>query len=132
MADGDRKAAGDKVRREVLGDQWVEPQVQRAKGDPFRQLIQDYLNDNCWGYVWTRGGIDRKTRSMLNLAMLTALDKQQELAGHVRGALRNGCTPEEIRDSLIQVAIYAGIPAGVEAFRIARKVLMEEGRLGAP
>jgi 4-carboxymuconolactone decarboxylase len=125
MADGDRKAAGDKVRREVLGDQWVEPQVQRAKGDPFRQLIQDYLNDNCWGYVWTRGGIDRKTRSMLNLAMLTALDKQQELAGHVRGALRNGCTREEIAEVLLHATVYAGTPCGVAAFRTAATVFDE-------
>jgi 4-carboxymuconolactone decarboxylase len=125
MADGNRIADGDKVRREVLGDQWVDPQVARAKGDPFRQLIQDYLNDNCWGYVWTRPGLPRKTRSMLNLAMLTALDKQEELKGHVRGALRNGCTREEIAEVLLHATVYAGTPCGVAAFRTAAAVFDE-------
>jgi len=125
MADGNRIAAGDKVRREVLGSEWVDPQVARAKGDPFRQVIQEYLNDNCWGYVWTRPGLPRKTRSMLNLAMLTALDKQEELRGHVRGALRNGCTREEIAEVLLHATVYAGTPCGVAAFRTAAAVFDE-------
>jgi 4-carboxymuconolactone decarboxylase len=125
MADGSRKADGDKVRREVLGDEWVQPQVDRAKGNPFRQLIQDYLGECCWGYVWTRPGLPKKTRSMLNLAMLTALDKQEELRGHVRGALRNGCTREEIAEVLLHATVYAGTPAGVAAFRTAAALFDE-------
>lgn len=125
MADGARKAEGDKVRREVLGDEWVEPQAQRAKGDPFRQVIQDWVTESCWGYAWTRPGLSRKTRSMLNLAMLTALDKQEELRGHVRGALRNGCTREEIAEVLLHATVYAGTPCGVAAFRTAAAVFDE-------
>jgi 4-carboxymuconolactone decarboxylase len=125
MADATRLREGDKVRREVLGDEWVDPQVKRAQGDPFRQTIQDYINECCWGYAWTRPGLPRKTRSMLNLAMLTALDKQAELRGHVRGALRNGCTREEIAEVLLHATVYAGTPAGVAAFRTAAEVFDE-------
>ena len=125
MANSTRSQEGDKVRREVLGNEWVDPQVARAKGDPFRQVIQEYLTECCWGYAWTRPGLPRKTRSMLNLVMLTALDKQEELRGHVRGALRNGCTREEIAEVLLHATVYAGTPAGVAAFRSAAEVFDE-------
>jgi 4-carboxymuconolactone decarboxylase len=125
MADSQRAQAGDKIRREVLGNAWVDPQVARAKGDPFRQVIQDYLTECCWGYAWTRPGLPKKIRSMLNLAMLTALDKQEELRGHVRGALNNGCTREEIAEVLLHATVYAGTPAGVAAFRTAAALFDE-------
>jgi len=119
-----------KVRREVLGDAYVDKAT--ASIDDFNRDFQRLVTEYCWGEVWTRSVLTNKQRSLNNLCMIAALNRGAEFELHVRGALRNGCTVEEIRDSLIQVAIYAGMPAGVEAFRIARKVLMEEGRLGAP
>ncbi len=114
---------GLKVRREVLGSQWVDPQIEKAKSDPFTAAIQDMVTEYCWGYGWTRPGLDRKTRSMLNLAMLTCLGKMTELKGHTRGAIENGCTKEEIMEVLLHATIYAGIPAGVDAFRNAKEAL---------
>ena len=122
--------SGMKVRREVLGDAYVDKAT--ASIDDFNRDFQRLVTEYCWGEVWTRSVLTNKQRSLNNLCMIAALNRGAEFELHVRGALRNGCTPEEIRDSLIQVAIYAGVPAGVEAFRIARKVLVEEGRLGAP
>jgi 4-carboxymuconolactone decarboxylase len=122
--------SGMKVRREVLGDAYVDKAT--ASIDDFNRDFQRLVTEYCWGEVWTRSVLTNKQRSLNNLCMIAALNRGAEFELHVRGALRNGCTVEEIRDSLIQVAIYAGMPAGVEAFRIARKVLMEEGRLGAP
>lgn len=114
---------GLKIRREVLGAQWVDPQVERAKKDDFVAAIQDMVTEYCWGYGWGRPGLDRKTRSMLNLAMLTALGKMTELKAHVRGAITNGCTVEEIREVLVHATVYCGIPAGVDAFRHAKEAL---------
>ena len=121
---------GMRVRRQVLGDAYVDKAT--ANVDDFNRDFQRLVTEYCWGEVWTRSVLTNKQRSLNNLCMIAALNRSAEFELHVRGALRNGCTPEEIRDALIQVAIYAGIPAGVEAFRIARKVLMEEGAIGPP
>ena len=118
---------GMKVRRQVLGDAYVDKAS--ANVDDFNREFQRIVTEYCWGEVWTRSVLTNKQRSLNNLCMIAALNRAHEFELHVRGALRNGCTPEEIRDCLLQVAIYAGIPAGVEAFRIARKVLKEEGVL---
>lgn len=115
------------VRRQVLGDAYVDKAT--ANVDDFNREFQRIVTEYCWGEVWTRQVLTNKQRSLNNLCIIAALNRAAEFELHVRGAIRNGCTPEEIRDTLIQVAVYAGIPAGVEAFRIARKVLMEEGIL---
>jgi 4-carboxymuconolactone decarboxylase len=128
--DKDRYDKGMKVRRQVLGDDYVDKAT--ASADDFNRDFQRLVTEYCWGEVWTRSVLTNKQRSLNNLCMIAALNRGAEFELHVRGALRNGCTPEEIRDALVQVAIYAGIPAGVEAFRIARKVLIEEGVLAAP
>ena len=125
MADEQLYEKGMKVRRQVLGDAYVDKAA--ANVDDFNREFQRIVAQYCWGEVWTRSVLTNKQRSLNNLCMIAALNRAAEFELHVRGALRNGCTPEEIRDTLIQVAIYAGIPAGVEAFRIARKVLLEEG-----
>ncbi|HEY6864735.1 MAG TPA: 4-carboxymuconolactone decarboxylase [Burkholderiales bacterium] len=111
------------VRREVLGSDYVERQL--ATADDFNRPLQDLLTEYCWGAVWARPQLPRKTRSLLNLAMLSALNRSTEFKTHVRGALKNGCTKDEIREVLLQVAIYCGAPAGVEAFRLAREVFAE-------
>jgi len=111
------------IRREVLGAQWVDPQMEKAKTDDFTATIQDMVTEYCWGYGWGRPGLDRKTRSMLNLAILTALGKMTELKAHVRGALQNGCTVDEIKEVLVHATIYCGIPAGVDAFRHAKEAI---------
>jgi 4-carboxymuconolactone decarboxylase len=115
------------VRRQVLGDEYVDKAS--ANVDDFNRDFQRIVTEYCWGEVWTRSVLTNKQRSLNNLCMIAALNRSAEFELHVRGALRNGCTADEIRGALIQVAIYAGIPAGVEAFRIARKVLVEEGVL---
>ena len=125
MADEQLYEKGMKVRRQVLGDAYVDKAA--ANVDDFNREFQRIVAQYCWGEVWTRSVLTNKQRSLNNLCMIAALNRAAEFELHVRGALRNGCTPEEIRDTLLQVAIYAGIPAGVEAFRIARKVLLEEG-----
>ena len=117
--------SGLKVRRAVLGAECVDPQVELGRTDPVMGAIQDMVTEYCWGYGWTRPGLSRKTRSMLNLAMFVALAKPNELRAHVRGALRNGVTKKEIVEVLIQGTIYCGIPAGVDAFRNARAAMDE-------
>ncbi|MPY69836.1 MAG: gamma carboxymuconolactone decarboxylase [Alphaproteobacteria bacterium] len=116
---------GMAVRREVLGAQWVDPQIEKAMTDDFTAAIQDMVTEYCWGYGWARGAdvLDRKTRSLMNLCILTALGKMNELKGHTRGALQNGCTVEEIKEALIHATIYCGIPAGVDAFRNAKEAI---------
>ena len=118
-------ADGLQVRREVLGPAWVDPQMEKAKSDDFTAAIQDMVTEYCWGYGWARGKdvLDRKTRSIMNLCILTALGKMNELKGHVRGAMQNGCTEEEIKEALIHATIYCGIPAGVDAFRNAKEAI---------
>jgi 4-carboxymuconolactone decarboxylase len=123
-------ADGMKVRREVLGAAWVDPQMEKAKSDDFTAAIQDMVTEYCWGYGWARGAdvLDRKTRSLMNLCILTSLGKMTELKGHVRGALHNGCTVEEIKEALIHATIYCGIPAGVDAFRAAKEAIDAYGK----
>lgn len=111
------------VRKAVLGAEFVEKAISSA--DDFNRPLQELVTEFCWGAVWTRDGLPRRVRSMLNLAMLTALNRPHELRVHVQGALRNGLTPEEIREVLLQATIYAGVPAGVDAFRIAREAMAD-------
>ena len=121
----DRYAAGMKIRREVLGDAYVDRAL--AGLDDFNEEFQHLVTEYCWGGIWGREGLSRKQRSLNTLCLLAALNRPQEFETHVRGALRNGCAREELRETLLQIAVYAGIPAGVDAFRIARRVLAEEG-----
>ena len=121
----DRKRFEDglAVRREVLGAAYVDKAL--ANADEFTRPLQELVTEYCWGAVWTRPGLPRQTRSLVNLAMLTALNRPHELKLHVRGALRNGCTRDEIMEVLLQAAIYCGVPAAMESFRSAREVLAE-------
>ncbi len=121
----DLYARGLQIRREVLGDAYVDRALQNV--DDFSRDFQRLVTEYCWGASWGREGLSRKQRSLNNLCLLAALNRPNEFELHFRGALRNGCTLDELRETLIQIAIYAGVPAGVEAFRIARKVLAEEG-----
>ena len=114
---------GIEMRRAVLGDKHVDRSL--AQVSEFSRPIQELVTEYCWGAIWNREGLDRKTRSLLNLAMLTALGRSHELAVHVRGAVNNGTTAAEIQEVLLQAAVYAGMPAGLEAFRVAEKVLAE-------
>jgi 4-carboxymuconolactone decarboxylase len=117
----ENKKSGVEVRRQVMGDSFVD----RALGNAteFTQPLQDFVNEHAWGGVWTREGLPLKTRSLITLAALTALKCPQELKGHVRGALNNGCTVEEIREALLHCAVYAGVPAAIDAFRAAQEVI---------
>jgi 4-carboxymuconolactone decarboxylase len=116
---------GLKVRREVLGADYVDKSI--AGADDFNRPLQELVTEYCWGAVWDRPGLDRKTRSMLNLAMLTALNRPHELKLHVNGALNNGLTKAQIMEVLLQTAIYCGVPAAVDAFRQAREAFKERG-----
>jgi len=115
---------GDAVRREVLGSDYVDRANKNS--DAFNQPLVNYSTEMCWGEVWANEDLPRKTRSFLNIAMLSILNRQTELKTHLRGALNNGATKEEIRAVLMQVAIYAGLPAAVDGFRLAREVLNEQ------
>ncbi|HLT25317.1 MAG TPA: 4-carboxymuconolactone decarboxylase [Zeimonas sp.] len=114
---------GLKVRREVLGAEYVDASIQSA--DDFNRPMQELVTQYCWGEIWNRPGLERKTRSLLNLAMLTALNRPHEIRLHVRGALNNGVTKEEIAEVFLQAAIYCGVPAAIDSFRIAREVFQE-------
>ena len=114
---------GLRIRKEVLGEEYVERAMSNV--DDFNRDFQTLLNEYCWGGVWAREGLSRKQRSLNNLCMLAALGRSEEFALHFRGALRNGCTREELRETLLQIAVYCGMPAAVESFRIARRVLAE-------
>ena len=133
MSDEDgRYARGLATRREVLGDEHVDRSLRNAT--EFSSAAQELVTEYCWGAVWNRPGLDRRTRSLLNLAMLTALGRMHEFRAHVRGAVNNGCTTEEIRETLLQATVYCGAPAGLESFREAQSVLDELAaeRDGAP
>jgi 4-carboxymuconolactone decarboxylase len=119
--------AGMAVRREVLGDEHVDRAV--AGTTPFTADFQDYITRCAWGGVWTRDGLDRRTRSCITLAVLTALGHHDELALHVRAARRNGLTPDEIGEVLLHTAVYAGVPAANSAFARAQAVLREDGEI---
>jgi 4-carboxymuconolactone decarboxylase len=124
MATGnERYEAGLQARREVLGDEYVDSAL--AAADGFTEALQDYVTEFVWGVAWTRPGLDRRTRSLVNLGMLASRGQAHELKAHTRGALRNGCTPEEIQEVLLQVAMYAGTPAAVDGFRVAHPVVKE-------
>jgi len=121
----ERHEAGLKTRREVLGAEYVDKS--QAAIDDFNRPFTEMLNTYCWNDIWNRPGLDRKTRSMLNLAMLSALGKEHELKLHINGALNNGLSKEQIREVFLQVAIYCGVPAAVVSFRCAKEVFKERG-----
>ncbi|MBI0432584.1 carboxymuconolactone decarboxylase family protein [Roseomonas sp. KE0001] len=127
MSEKDLFERGLEVRRAVLGAEYVDGSIARA--DDFMMAFQNITTEWCWGYAWTRPGLDRKQRSMLNLAMLTALGKTPEIKLHVKGALANGLTVEEIKEILLHATVYCGIPAGLDAFKAAHEVLVKEGAL---
>jgi len=116
---------GLKIRREVLGAQYVDNALKTA--DDFNRPLQELVTTYCWGECWGSPGLDRKTRSMLNLAMLSALNRPHEIKAHVRGAINNGLSKNDIQEVFLQVAIYVGVPAAVDSFRIAREVFQEMG-----
>ncbi|MCJ8055351.1 carboxymuconolactone decarboxylase family protein [Shinella curvata] len=119
---------GEAVRRRVLGDDYVDRA--KAGADAFSAPLQDLLNEYCWGLGWTDDGLDLKQRSLLNLGMLAASNRMHEFGIHFRGAVRNGLSDRELQAALLQIAIYCGVPAGVEAFRVARAIRAEMGGEG--
>ncbi len=123
MNDEERQVRGMKVRREVLGDEHVDRA--QAKATSFSKDFQDLLTRYAWGEIWARSGLDRRTRSCITVAMTVALNRPEELALHLRGALRNGVTVDELREILLQTAVYCGVPAANTAFRVAEEVLGE-------
>lgn len=127
QSDSELFKKGLAVRSDVLGADYVKKSLESA--DDFMMAFQNITTEMCWGYAWTRPGLDRRTRSIVNLAMLTALSKPAELKLHVKGALANGLTVEEIKEILLHATVYCGIPAGLEAFKAAHEVLKAEGAL---
>jgi len=120
---GEQFEKGLKVRKEVLGESYVEASL--ASADELTAPLQKLVTEWCWGEVWTRPGLDRKTRSFLNLAMLTALNRPHEVKIHVRGAINNGLTEQEIVEVILQAAIYCGVPAAMDSMRIAAEVIRQ-------
>ena len=116
---------GLQIRREVLGNEFVNKAISQM--DEHSRPLQELVTEYCWGTVWARPELPRKTRSMINLAMLTALNRPHELKTHIRGALNNGCTKQEIREVLLQTTIYCGVPAAVDSFRVMSGVFAEPG-----
>ncbi|MCU0591979.1 MAG: 4-carboxymuconolactone decarboxylase [Desulfobacterales bacterium] len=114
---------GLRIRREVLGAEYVDKSI--SMSDDFNRPLQELVTQYCWGAVWSRPGLTRKTRSLINLAMLTALNRPHEVKLHLKGALNNGCSREEIMEVLLQTAIYCGVPAAIDSFRVAREVFSE-------
>ena len=129
MSDNELFEAGLEVRREVLGAEYVDASI--AAADAFMAPFQTMITEWCWGEIWTRPGLDRRARSLMNLAMLTALNKPTELKLHVKGALNNGLSVAEIQEALLHATVYCGIPAGLEAFRAASAALKEAGAIPA-
>jgi 4-carboxymuconolactone decarboxylase len=111
------------TRREVLGKQYVDESIRKA--DDFNLPMQELVTEYCWDRIWNRPGLERKTRSMINIAMLTALNRPHELKLHIKGAIQNGVSRDEIREILLQTAVYCGVPAAIDSFRIAREALAE-------
>ena len=111
------------IRKSVLGAEYVEKSI--ASADDFNRPLQELATEYCWGWCWGREGLDKKTRSIINLAMISALNRPHELKLHVKGALANGLSRDEIREVLLQVAVYCGIPAGVDSFRVAKEAFAE-------
>lgn len=116
---------GLKVRREVLGADYVDKSI--ASADDFNRPMQELVTEYCWGEIWNRPGLDRKTRSIINLSMLTALNRPHEIKLHVLGAINNGLAKAEISEVFLQAAIYCGVPAAIDSFRVAREVFKEQG-----
>lgn len=114
---------GMAVRRAVNGDAVIDQSMKNA--DEFSMPMQELVTEFCWGAIWTRPDLDRRSRSILNIGMLAALNRPEELAGHIRGGLTNGLTKAEIRECLLQVAVYCGMPAGLGAFKVARQVFAD-------
>ena len=114
---------GLQIRREVVGNEYVERSL--AQADDFTRPLQDLVTRYCWGEVWSRPGLERRERSIINLAMIAALNRPHELKLHVRGAVNNGLSKDEIREVLLQVAIYCGVPAALDSFRVAKEALAE-------
>jgi len=123
--DSETYQRGRQIRSEVLGKEYVDDAI--AQADEFTGPLQDLVTEYCWGAVWGREGLTRKTRSMLNLAMTSVLNRPHELRTHIKAALTNGVTREEIREIFLQVAIYAGVPAAVDSFRAAGEIFAELG-----
>jgi 4-carboxymuconolactone decarboxylase len=123
VTDEERFEAGLHVRREVLGNDYVNRSL--ASATEFSRPFQDLVSRYCWGDIWCRPGLDRKQRSIVNLSMIAALNRPHELKLHVKGALNNGMTRDEIREVFMQVAVYCGIPAGLDSFRLAQEVFAE-------
>jgi len=123
-----RYETGLKIRKEVLGEEYVERAMKSAT--EFDRELQDLLNEYVWGVVWAGRAIPRKYKSLINIALLAALGRSSELKLHVKGAIRNGCTLDEIKEALIQAMVYAGAPAGVEGFRVAKEAIEEMKREG--
>ena len=121
----DRYEQGLKIRRQVLGDGHVDRALAQAEGDPLMAELQELVTEFGWGVVWTRPGLPLKTRSMLTLAMLTALNRPHEIEIHMRGAINNGVTRDEVKEILFQSAVYCGWPAAIDSFRIAKRVFAE-------
>ncbi|CEJ82554.1 hypothetical protein VHEMI02613 [[Torrubiella] hemipterigena] len=120
---------GVKIRREVVGDEYVTRALENGSSE-FAFVNQQFVTEYCWGTVWARDGLDRKQRSLLNLGILTAIKSWPELGVHVRGAINNGLTELEIREALLHAAVYCGAPAGMEAFKVAERVLNEMAEKG--
>jgi 4-carboxymuconolactone decarboxylase len=120
----DAKETGRQIMSELMGADYVA--AKDKKRNSFNDVLQDYSEEVCFGRIWSRPGIDRKQRSMLNIAMLTALNRPAQLSHHVEGALTNGATVEEIKEVLLQAAVYCGLPAAGEAFRVAEEVLRNQ------
>ena len=114
---------GLQIRREVLGAEHVDASLSQA--DDFSRPLQELVTEYCWGNVWSRPGLDRKTRSLINVAMLTALNRPHEVKLHLRGALNNGCSKNDIMEVLLQTAIYCGVPAAMDSLRVAKEFFQE-------
>lgn len=117
---------GLRMRKQVMGEDFVEKAF--ANADEFTMPLQEFITRNAWGTVWCRDGLDLKTRSLITISMLTALGRAHELKGHLRGALNNGATPEEIREVLLHAAVYCGAPLAVDAFRTAQEVMKDAAK----
>ena len=115
--------AGLKIRKEVLGDEYVAKALRNV--DDFNRPMQELVTEYCWGTIWSRDGLPRPMRSLINLAMLTALNRPHEVKAHILGALNNGCSRAEIMETFLQAAVYCGVPAGIDSFRTARAVFAE-------
>jgi 4-carboxymuconolactone decarboxylase len=124
----DTMATGERIMGELMGDDYLARRSQQRNA--FNAVLQDYSAEVCFGRTWARPALDRKLRSVINIAMLVALNRPNQLRHHLEGALNNGCSVDEIREILLQAAVYCGLPAASEAFRIAEEILRERGLLG--